>query len=429
MTSAPAARAEECAAGALDWLLHTALATPDGGLSWPTRPSEPEFNPVLYSGTAGVALAMLEGLRHFDDERYAEAALRGARSVATAVDEGWEISSLYFGLAGMAFALHTVDRQLGDRACGAAARRALDRVRSRFDGTRWAPQFELLSGNAGIALAALEIGDSELALLAVEPYLRAAESTPHGVSWMSRVDRPARLHHLSHGTLGVAYALASVGRATGRADLLELALAGTADVVARNEAGPTGFLVPHSDPQDRPDRIERYSYGWCHGPAGDAQAFRHLHALTGDPAWTALGERCWHTVTRSGLPNRLRPGFWDNNGRCCGTAGVLALACDRLAERGDPPGFADTLAGDLLARATADRTGVRWSNTEHRRTPSALEPLTGWAMGNAGIARELLRYARIRGGGEPGYAVDWPDHQPVAVSAARPSAPSRPASP
>lgn len=70
----------------------------------------------------------------------------------------------------------------------------------------------------------------------------------------------------------------------------------------------------------------------------------------------------------SGLPRRIRPGFWDNNGRCCGTAGVLALACDRIAERGDDFGFADVLAGDLAARATVDDTGVRWSNHEHRAT-------------------------------------------------------------
>ena len=75
--------------------------------------------------------------------------------------------------------------------------------------------------------------------------------------------------------------------------------------------------------------IERYSYGWCHGPAGDAQTFRLLHSITGDPAWSQLADRCWQTVTHCGLPERLRPGFWDNNGRCCGTAGVLALACDR----------------------------------------------------------------------------------------------------
>ena len=50
--------------------------------------------------------------------------------------------------------------------------------------------------------------------------------------------------------------------------------------------------------------------------------------------WTALADRCWNTVKKSGLPNRIRPGFWDNNARCCGTAGVLALACDRIVERG-----------------------------------------------------------------------------------------------
>jgi hypothetical protein len=56
--------------------------------------------------------------------------------------------------------------------------------------------------------------------------------------------------------------------------------------------------------------------------------------------WTALADRCWNTVKQSGLPNRIRPGFWDNNAGCCGTAGVLALACDRIVERGDDFGFA-----------------------------------------------------------------------------------------
>jgi hypothetical protein len=40
--------------------------------------------------------------------------------------------------------------------------------------------------------------------------------------------------------------------------------------------------VPHSDPPHRPEIIERYSYGWCNGPAGDAQVFRLLAQVTGD---------------------------------------------------------------------------------------------------------------------------------------------------
>jgi hypothetical protein len=216
---------------------------------------------------------------------------------------------------------------------------------------------------------------------------------------------------MSHGTLGIVPALAAVGRAADRPDLLDLAVAGAADVVSRDEAGPDGFLVAHSDPQQQHEKIERHSYGWCHGPAGDAQVFRLLtHVLPDDPAWPALADRCWHTVVNSGLPQRIRPGFWDNNGRCCGTAGVLALACDRQVERGDGRDFADSSsptsrpARRPMPRASAGPT----SNT--RDTPSDLAPATGWAMGNAGIIRELLRHARITANRDPQYAIPFPDH-------------------
>ena len=198
-----------------------------------------------------------------------------------------------------------------------------------------------------------------------------------------------------------------------------MALTAAADVVGRNEAGPSGFLVPHSDPAHHPELIERYSYGWCNGPAGDAQVFRLLARITGDLVWTILGDRCWRTIVESGLPKRQWPGFWDNNGRCCGTAGVLALACDRVVERGDDFDFADVLVNDLMAHATLDDSGVRWSNHEHRATQSDLEPRTGWAMGNAGIIRELLRYVRLCEGQVSEYAVPWPDH-PVARRLDRP---------
>lgn len=83
-------------------------------------------------------------------------------------------------------------------------------------------------------------------------------------------------------------------------------------------------------------------------------------------------DRCCNTITSSGLPDRLRPGFWDNNGRCCGTAGVLALALDRVVEVGDSLSFADLLVDDLTARATVDAAGARWSNYEYQATPPEL---------------------------------------------------------
>ncbi|MFG2956002.1 lanthionine synthetase LanC family protein [Streptomyces sp. NPDC048291] len=417
MTPTPEAvdEVEELAVDGLRWLTGTARETPGGGLAWTTRPSDDTPDPTLYSGTAGVVPVLLDAWRHFDDDTYADTALRAARSLADSVD-GIGDESLYFGRTGIALVLRVVHEELGDAAAGAAADRALRTVRSRFDGTRWGDLFELMGGNAGIGLGALLSGDPELAVLALEPYLRTAEPTPAGVHWPHRRGVDARLHHISHGTLGIVLALARVGAATGRTDLFELALAGAADVVSRDEAGPEGFLVRHSTPQFRPELVEPFSYGWCHGPAGDAQVFRLLRDLTADPAWTALADRCWHTVTHSGLPRRLRPGFWDNNGRCCGTAGVLTLACDRIAEQQDGYDFARLLVTDLTTRATHDSAGARWSNVEHRATPATLEPRTDWAMGSAGILRELLRFTRLhRDEPTPHYTFPWPDHLPAAA--------------
>jgi len=384
-------RAERLAGSAIDWLL---ARTPfdDQDLS-------------LYSGVAGIVLALHEGRMHFDDRGLEDAITRGADVLAANFDEVAD-SSLYFGLSGCAVALHATGRD--DDAL-----RAAKRVASRSSGGCWGDMFELLFGNAGIGLGALQMGDLDLAVRALDPYLQTASTTSHGVNWAVR-PTPARSHHIAHGTLGIVYALAAVGHAASRPDFIDLALAGASDVVARNEQVPDGFLVPHSDPPHRPDIIERYSFGWCNGPAGDAQVFRLLRRITGDQLWKRLADNCWHTIRTSGLPERTRPGFWDNNGRCCGTAGVLALALDRIVEEGDDFEFADVLADDLLDRATVDLTGARWSNYEHRATPSDLEPQLGWAMGNAGIVRELLRYARVCQGRADAYATPWPD-QPRTV--------------
>ncbi|MDT9698965.1 lanthionine synthetase LanC family protein [Streptomyces sp. P17] len=417
---------EELAADALRWLLAQAREVGEGGLGWPVRPSDEAPETMFYNGTAGIVPVLLEAWRHFGDDAYADTALRAARSLAAAVEDT-EDSSLYFGLTGMALALRAVHDELGDAVAGAAADRAMAVVRSRFDGTRWGELFELMGGNAGIGLGALALGDTEFAVRAVEPYLDAAERTAAGVQWPHRPGVPGRMHHISHGTLGIVPALAAIGVASGRADLTAPALAGAADVVSRDEAGPDGFLVPHSDPRHGGEPTARYNYGWCHGPAGDAQVFRLLRDALDDSAWSALADRCWHTVTRSGLPARLSPGFWDNNGRCCGTAGVLALACDRIAEQDDSPDFARVLVADIAAHATRDADGARWSNVEHRATPSGLEPETGWAMGNAGIARELLRFVRLSRGGAPDYAFAWPDQPAVRGAASQATEPIRPA--
>jgi len=63
---------------------------------------------TLYGGSAGIVITLLEAHRHFGDDRYADAAICGARGIAAAIDDVRDCS-LYSGLTGMAVALRAVD--------------------------------------------------------------------------------------------------------------------------------------------------------------------------------------------------------------------------------------------------------------------------------------------------------------------------------
>jgi lantibiotic modifying enzyme len=116
------------------------------------------------------------------------------------------------------------------------------------------------------------------------------------------------------------------------------------------------------------------------------------------------------------VPARLRPGFWDNDGRCCGTAGVADVLLDAAQDCGDQARAAvllqaaRTMADALVERAVRDGAGARWRFTEHRRDPPLLPPGTSWMQGAAGIAAFLLRLARVMDNGlTDAPVVDRPD--------------------
>ena len=104
--------------------LRTSLVV--GRTGWPTGSVDRE-DPSLYHGLAGVVMALHEAHVHFGDDRYGEAAARGAEAL-TAQVEVLDDSSLYFGLTGVAVALHALGRD-------DAARRALQRVRAASTGS------------------------------------------------------------------------------------------------------------------------------------------------------------------------------------------------------------------------------------------------------------------------------------------------------
>ena len=284
-----------------------------------------------------------------------------------------------------------------------------------------APLTDLIQGTAGVVLAAIWAGGEHapgIAATGGRALLAAADRAGDGLDWGMVPGAPSRAPNYSHGTAGVASALTIAGAALGRADFVKAAVQGAQHLLAVGSLDHDGFVVPHTLPYSTRD-VEPVTYNWCHGPAGTSQLFAAL-ALAGVDEVAGLPvrwlrQRCLDAIVASGVPRRLRPGFWDNDGRCCGTAGVGDVLLDAAQDCGEPARAATllhrarTMADALAERAIRDEAGTRWRFTEHRQDPPLLPPGTSWMQGAAGIAAFLLRLARVMDNGLTASVVDRPD--------------------
>ena len=375
----------------------------------------PEWRDGMHSGTAGLApaLAEIRLARGWTDEEQALAdgiVDRIRRRTATETDV-----SYFLGLTSGIGALGALG------ALGAETTDSLARIRELATPDGWsqdifgpprnragAPVNDVVIGAAGVALGAIWAGGAlgnEVAGLAADVLMGRAEQLPTGPNWPmispadligSRTDLP----NFSHGTAGVATALALVGEVLGRDDLVEAARLGAEHLVTLGNTRGGGFAVPHYLPHGDSDEDE-VTYTWCHGPTGTSLLFLALDMagvrdVAGEPplAWHA---RCLHSVRTSGVPERLHPGFWDNDGRCCGTAGVGDVFLDSYQRSGDPADlqFAVLMANALVERAYVDGNRAWWRFIEHRNPEPLLPPGVGWLQGSAGIATFLMRIGRV----------------------------------
>ena len=379
----------------------------------------------VYAGIGGLApvLAELGQYRALTgaEQALADAIVARLRAGVPARTE----PSLYDGLAGDATALKLL--------APGSEQAALARLAELMTPMGWpttleaergstAPVTELIQGTAGVVLAAVWAGGEHAQSIATtggQALLAVADETEGGLDWGIVPGSPSRAPNYSHGTAGIAAALAIAGVALGRADFAAAARRGAQHLLTVGSLDENGFIVPHTLPYSTRD-VEPVTYNWCHGPAGTSQLFAALAAAGVDEvsgfgaAW--LRQRCLDAVLNSGVPARLRPGFWDNDGRCCGTAGVGDILLDAAQDCGDPARAgvllraARTMADAIAERAIRDRAGARWRFIEHRQDPPLLPPGTSWMQGAAGIAAFLLRMARVMDSGLTGApVVDRPD--------------------
>ncbi len=397
------------------WLTGAALRTPEGR-SWPVWPGiSDDVDPGFYHGGAGVTWFLTELASTTGSARLVAAARDAALFTARTPHEGR--FGLFSGLAGSTLAVAHAAAVLDDARLRTTGRDLLAELTAAAQqagsGVEWpafadgrGPWQELYHGTAGIALVLARLDRPELAAAAGRRLSDLAIPAAVGCWWRSRPQDGKPAPNIAHGTAGIAYALATLA---GQADdqvFTGRALDGAAYLLSIARIAGGTCAVHHHEV----DGTQQYTLGWCSGPPGLACLFLRLQELTGDAAWLTWTRRAALTVTGSGIPARLYPGFWDNVGQCCGSAGVAGFFLGLhsvTGERADLD-FATTVLDDMLDRAVSDEAGMRWHNVEHTADPPELPAATGWMQGAAGVGAALLLGYRVLAGQPAG---EWlPSH-------------------
>ena len=413
-TPKPAAAPAPPATGYLDaavkayrWIRTARIESPVGylWLAGPERPDGLDTYGDIYAGGAGIVLFLLELARATGDKAYREEAGFGAdtliASLPLALDLEDAQGSLYSGVAGLGFTFERVHQETGNEKYRKAAVRCRDLIhaaaRPAGRGVDWGKYNDIIAGGSGTGLFLLNVartmGDTASRDLAVQAGLRLIElGVPEngGLKWRMDPDNPRLMPNFSHGTAGVAYYLATLHRETGRPEFLDAALAGTRYLKSIAEATGDTCLIFH----DEPDNKRLYYLGWCHGPVGTSRLWLRLDQIDPKAGWLAWAKKGANAILASGIPEHQTPGFWNNFGQCCGSAGVAAFFLDlgRLTGDASYTSFAHRVAQNLLDRATpAAGGGLKWIHAEHRIKPEYVYAQTGYMQGAAGIGMLFLQ--------------------------------------
>lgn len=397
----------DAAVKAARWIHSTRIETPDG-LLWPGGPERPEganASPELYTGTSGVVLFFVELARVTGDELWLQEAASGAdwliASLPSALDSRQAQAGLYTGVPGIGLAIHQVAKATGNEKYRRGAERCLDLVHSAAKpagaGVEWDPGLDIIAGSAGTILYLLhmarELDRPASRELALKAGMRLAElgiPAGGGRKWRTANSPEAKrlMPNFSHGTAGIAYALATLHLETGRKEPLDAALAGARYLRSVANTKGNGCLIFHHEPE--PDGRNLYYLGWCHGPAGTVRLFYQLSKADRNGGWMGWVRRGTRSIVASGIPEKQTPGFWNNAGQCCGLAGVADLFLRLHKVTGEGLDYARRVGDALLAKATPEGDGLKWIHAEHRVKPEYVYAQTGYMQGAAGIGMLLL---------------------------------------
>lgn len=348
---------------------------------WPVSCTQGSPDPcIVQLGAAGVLGPLARHLSVTGDPRVADAvAMVGAWISRRAGSPEQRPPGLYFGQAGIAWALYDAGRVLEDDTL---CTRGLELAAALPVSS---PNPDVTHGTAGIGMALLHLGRSadqpELLRKAEESadvLVATATEDADGLIWGTPAAFDSRLaggrfYGFAHGTAGIATFLL----ATGRDDCVDLA----------RRAGET--LLDHAVIDDGvaqwgpgPGDATTAPY-WCHGASGIGTFLTRLHRVTGDDRFGKVAGLAAQAVMENSSRGVL--------GQCHGLAGngefLLDLAETHDQETHDQAGYR-RLAGQLAQVVLASRAHrghqVVFPNEEGGVSAT-------WADGAGGILSFLVR--------------------------------------
>jgi lantibiotic modifying enzyme len=384
------------------WLQAQAIERP-AGLVWASDPEDTTTIATdLYSGSSGVVLFFLELYKATGQRTFLDFAQGGADYLLATLPDSIMPGQggLYTGIAGIGFTLEETYKVSRKQQYRRGVLRCVELLKARArptdHGVTWNEVTDVISGSAGIGLFLLYAARQtdrqdalDLAIQAGHELIARKIPTDVGVKWAMSPTYPRLMPNFSHGTAGIAYFLVELYQTTGEMIFLEAALQG-ADYLC-SVATDEGFIFHHE-----PGGEDLFYLGWCHGPTGTARLYYRLYTLTGEEEWMEAIHQGVRSLNQSGIPDSLTPGFWNNVGQCCGSAGVaeFVYAVYQLTGNHEYYQFVLRLTDNLLSRAKETNTGLAWIQAEHRIRPELLAAQTGYMQGAAGIGMWLLHFGR-----------------------------------
>jgi len=346
---------------------------------------------LVYDGTAGIGL-FLARLSPYVDDPILRTTAKGALAQAlTAVDSLSDAGEygFYSGVSGIGWACIEAGAALKCEALVERGHAALDRAASLPPKDQ---RLDIINGSAGLIppLLAFAADDRrgpflESAERHAGNLMRLASRTGQGWSWDTLgMAHERHLLGFAHGASGIAYALAMLGKATGRQDLFSAAKEALRYERAHFRVTEGNWPDLRSFAQPGPTGEPPCMLAWCHGAPGIGVARLALHTLMpGEPEFLAEAETAIRTTSAT-LGNAITG--MGNLSLCHGDGGNADLLIMGFDVLGRP---------ELrqVAEITADRAldrfedgGMPWSCgvMDAGETPNLL-------LGLAGIGYFFLR--------------------------------------